>query len=159
MLSKHKGHLAIPVCFQDFCIMKTVQLMLYLLVYLEHVSKRILLPLPSIKHTFFQRMHWSVSGIPDAVMKDQQTNQEHRYNSGSQVTSWKLCYAAIAGTNEATSEVLRCDLNIETKLYHFKCLQMYFWKIWFLESKHEQSQMLRHITCGRRAYARPRRVL
>lgn len=32
----------------------------------------------------------------------------------------------LAGTNEATSEVLQCDLNIEKKLYYFKCLQMYF---------------------------------
>lgn len=58
-------------------------------------------------------MNWSISGIPDVVVKDQQTNQECRYNSGSQVRSWELCYAAIAGTNEATSEVLQCDLNIE----------------------------------------------
>lgn len=48
LLSRHTGYLDIPVCFQDFCIMKTIQLLLYSVLYLEHVSKRILLPLPHI---------------------------------------------------------------------------------------------------------------
>lgn len=91
LLSKHRGYLATPVCFQDFCFMKTIQLLLYL-VYFEHVSRRTLLPSHSMKHTFFfQRMHWSIAGIPDGVMKDQHTNQECRYNSGNQKLKVMLC--------------------------------------------------------------------